>query len=47
MQRTNRKQVVYAAKADFNYNKLQAVICMALSAAVTISTIAWAVKFFD
>jgi len=47
MQRTNRKHVVCAPRADFNYNKLQAVICMALSAAVSISTIAWAVKFFS
>ncbi len=30
----------------FNYNKLQAVICMTLSAAVSISLIIWAVRSF-
>ena len=30
--------------AGFNYNKLQAVLCIALSAVVSISLIAWAVS---
>ena len=30
--------------AGFNFNKLQAVACMAASAAVTIACITWAVK---
>jgi hypothetical protein len=31
---------------SFNFNKLQAVVCMAVSAAVTIALIAWAIKAF-
>lgn len=33
-------------KTSFNYNKLQAVICMAASAAVSVGLIMWAVKSF-
>jgi hypothetical protein len=32
--------------ATFNYNKLQAVACMAASAAVSIALIFWAIKSF-
>lgn len=47
MQRTKQQHAVCAAKSNFNYNKLQAAMCMALSAAVSISTIAWAIKTFS
>ncbi len=30
----------------FNFNKLQAVVCMAASAAVSIALITWAIKAF-
>lgn len=30
----------------FNFNKLQAVVCMAASAAVSIALITWAIKSF-
>lgn len=32
---------------SFNFNKLQAVICMAVSAAVSIALIVWAIKAFS
>jgi hypothetical protein len=32
--------------AAFNYNKLQAVACMAASAVVSIALITWAIKSF-
>lgn len=42
----SQEAVVYESKIDFNFNKLQAVACMALSAVVSISFIVWAVKSF-
>jgi hypothetical protein len=30
----------------FNFNKLQAVLCMAASAAISIALIVWAIKAF-
>ncbi|HEX7636161.1 MAG TPA: hypothetical protein VF427_12895 [Noviherbaspirillum sp.] len=40
--RNVQKTAVTACR--FNYNKLQAVLCMALSAACSISLIYWAIK---
>lgn len=42
----NARQHIAArgAKAQFNYNKLQAAACMASSAAVSIALIYWAIK---
>jgi hypothetical protein len=34
------------AASQFNFGKLQAVICMAASAAVSIALIVWAVQSF-
>jgi hypothetical protein len=34
------------AASHFNFNKLQAVLCMAASAAASVALIVWAVKSF-
>jgi hypothetical protein len=49
MQNTIDKAAAFHAKEKaprFNFNKLQAVLCMAASAAVSIGLIIWAVKSF-
>jgi len=44
---TSMPQAVAAKpQTGFNFNKLQAVICIALSAATSISVLVWAAKFF-
>ena len=48
MQRSVRNmQKAAVAASRFNYNKLQAAICMALSAACSIGLIYWAIKAFS
>lgn len=46
MHRSSQESVVSEPKLHFNVNKLQAVACMALSAAVSISLIVWAINSF-
>ena len=49
MQNTIDKAAAFHAKEKvprFNFTKLQAVLCMAASAAVSIGLIIWAVKSF-
>ena len=40
------QEATVETKSHFNFNKLQAVLCMALSAIASISLIAWAVTSF-
>ena len=41
-----RTETTSAGEGGFNYNKLQAVLCMVSSAAVSIGLIVWAVRAF-
>lgn len=44
MKNAHQRAVARTAKAQFNYNKLQAAACMATSATVSIAIIYWAIK---
>lgn len=44
MKNASQRAVARTAKAQFNYNKLQAAACMGTSAAVSIALIYWAIK---
>ncbi|MBI1892315.1 MAG: hypothetical protein HYS18_16850 [Burkholderiales bacterium] len=48
MQETIEEVTIDSVEVEkgFNYNKLQAVICIALSAVVSVGLILWAVKTF-
>jgi hypothetical protein len=44
MKNVHQRAVARTAKAQFNYNKLQAAACITTSAAVSIALIYWAIK---
>jgi hypothetical protein len=46
MQKSIAKTAVLGSKTSFNYNKLQAVACIASSAAVSIGFIYYAIRSF-
>lgn len=47
MKNARRDAAVVNAPASFNYNKLQAVACMASSAAVSIGLMYLAIRWFN
>ncbi|MGH8807355.1 MAG: hypothetical protein ACREX0_05705 [Noviherbaspirillum sp.] len=47
MNKARSEATVLESKAGFNYDKLQAVACMASSAAVSIGLIYWMIKAFS
>jgi len=44
MRNTQNQPIARGAKAQLNYNKIQAAACMASSAAVSIALIYWAIR---
>lgn len=46
MKNARQDAAVCESRTHFNYNKLQAVACIASSAAVSIALIYWAIKSF-